>query len=240
MFFPIYSFHFSKNVFSKIKSKFRLAGYLRPSGDPNQKLLSHRVRQYFALPLLRPEDMYGEMQRLKNEIKELVVAHCTPKIRRAFNDLHNYIIKSWMIRYGPSEISVFGSPHKTNNILERLNKLMNEELGLHKGFFVFMNRLKTSIFETGFHYIAVANSGRQDKHKMTVAAQKLSDKALQVERDYRDGLITAADLLATVANHYDDSVLIEVLNNATDNDDTVDEEVEDQDLLPDSQETGES
>lgn len=236
----LHSFHFSKNVFSKIKSKFRLAAYLRPSGDENQSQISFRTRQYFALPLLRPEDMYGEMERLKNEMKALVVAHCTPEIRRAFNALHNYIIQSWMIRYGPEEISVYGSPHKTNNVLERLNKLMNEELGLHRGFFSYMNRLKTSIFETGFSYISVANSGRQEKHRMTLAAQRLSDKAKQVEREYRDGLITASDLLATVAAHYDDAALIEVLNNATENEVNVDEEVEDQDLESDSQESGES
>lgn len=102
-----------------MKSKFRLAAYLRPSGDENQKQLSFRLRQYFGLPLLRPEDMFGQMERLKTEIKALVVAHCTPEIQRAFQDLHNYIIKSWMIRYGPDEISVFGAPHKTNNIIER-------------------------------------------------------------------------------------------------------------------------
>jgi len=115
----LHSFHFSKNVFSKIKSKFRLAAYLRPTGSEPQRQLSHRLRQYFALPLLKPEDMYPEMNRLKNEIKELVVQHCTPEEQVAFNSLHNYLIKTWMMRFGPEEISVYNAVHKTNNVTER-------------------------------------------------------------------------------------------------------------------------
>ncbi len=112
-------FHYSKNLFAKIKSKFRLAGYLRPTGSEHQKQISHRLRQYFAMPLLKPEDMQPQMNRLKDEMKALVLAHCTPEEQKSFNALHNYIIKTWMIRYGPEEISVFGAIHKTNNVTER-------------------------------------------------------------------------------------------------------------------------
>lgn len=119
MLFYFNRFHFSKNLFAKIKGKFRLAGYLRATGHGYQKQLSHRLRQYFALPLLKPEHMIGEMTRLKEEIRDLVLRHCTVEEQRAFNDVHNYIVKSWMIRFGPNEISVFGAPYKTNNINER-------------------------------------------------------------------------------------------------------------------------
>jgi hypothetical protein len=106
-------------VFAKIKSKFHLSAYLRPSGSEHQKQLSHRIRQYFAIPLLKAEDMLPEMNRLKNEIKGLVLAHCTKADQVAFNQLHNYIIATWMKRFGPEEISVFNAIHKTNNITER-------------------------------------------------------------------------------------------------------------------------
>lgn len=69
--------------------------------------------------MLKPEDMLPEMNRLKEEIKGLVSQHCTDDEKKAFNELHNYLIKTWMIRFGPEELSVFGAIHKTNNITER-------------------------------------------------------------------------------------------------------------------------
>ena len=118
LFLFLNSFHFSKNLFAKIKSKFRLAGYLRATGSGHHVQISHRLRQYFGLPLLKPEDMIGQMNRLKNEMKELVT-QLNPEEQRAFNQLHNYIIRTWMIGYGPEQVSVFGAPYKTNNINER-------------------------------------------------------------------------------------------------------------------------
>ena len=112
-------FHFSKSIFAKIKGRFRLGKYLRPTGSEGQVQLSHRLRQYLGLPLLRPEHMHPEMTRLKNEIKALVIQYCTEHEQKAFNKLHNYIITSWMKRLGPEEISVYGALHKTNNITER-------------------------------------------------------------------------------------------------------------------------
>lgn len=121
----------------------------------------------------------------------------------------------------------------------RLNKTLNEEVGLHKGIFTFMNTMKTTIFESTFNVVAVVNAGRQDPRcKATIAAQKLSARAAQVEKDYSDGTISAADLLRLVAVHYDDSALIELMSNLTDGEVEVDEEVADLDLEVDSQESG--
>lgn len=96
-----------------------MAAYLRPTGSEHQKQLSSRLRQYLALPLLRPEDMHPEMTRLKDEIKTLVQQHCTREEGKSFNLLHNYIVNTWMRRFGPDEISVFNATHKTNNVTER-------------------------------------------------------------------------------------------------------------------------
>jgi len=122
----------------------------------------------------------------------------------------------------------------------RLNKMLNEELGLHKGLFFFMNRLKTTVFESGFSVIAVANAGKQTKCRETLAAQKLSEKAAKAEREYKDGTKSAADLLRLVAVHFDDSALIDLLNDLADAEVTVDDEVQDLDLEIDSQESQES
>lgn len=108
--------------------------------------------------------------------------------------------------------------------------MLNEEMGLHNGIFNFMNRLKTSAFEQGFNVIAAANAGKLDKCRVTLAAQKLAEKAAVAEQEYRDGLKTAADLLRLAAVHYDDTALIDLLGNLADAEVEVDEEVQDLDL----------
>ena len=107
-------------MFAKLKGKFHLAAYLRTNTTGYHAELSHRLRQYFALPLLKPEDMKREVERLGTEIREIAVAHCTPTVIRRFNKFHNYIIKYWMQLIGPANLSVFGLHHKTNNVTERL------------------------------------------------------------------------------------------------------------------------
>ncbi len=119
-----------------------------------------------------------------------------------------------------------------------MNRLLNEEIGLHKGIFTFMNRLKTTIFESGFSFVAQANAGVLQKNKATVAAQKLTERAAEAEKEYRDGTRSATDLLRLVAVHYDDGALVELFNNMTEAEDDVDEDVQDLDLEDDSQESG--
>lgn len=92
---------------------------MRPTGSAHQVQLSHRLRQYLGLPLLKPEDMKPQMDRLKEEIKALVLEHCTQAERVSFNRLHNYVVEYWMKRHGPEEISVFNAQQKTNNVTER-------------------------------------------------------------------------------------------------------------------------
>lgn len=117
---PLYfRFHFSKNLFARIKSKYHLAGYLRSGSSGVNAQLSHRLRQYFALPLLKPEDMRGEVERLEREVRDLVVKNCTRKVVKQFNAFHKYVVNYWMRLHGPANISVFGMQHKTNNITER-------------------------------------------------------------------------------------------------------------------------
>ena len=121
-----------------------------------------------------------------------------------------------------------------------MNKMLNEEVGLHKGLFFFMNRLKVTAFKSGFSVIASANAAKQDRCRITLAAQRLSDRAKAAEEEYKNGTRSAADLLRLAASHYDDNALISILNNLTDSEVEVDIEVQDQDLVVDSQESVDS
>lgn len=115
----LFRFHFAKNIFAKVKGKFRLGAYLRPGANPHQAILSDRLRQYMALPLLKPEDMKPQVERLGNDIKTTATENCTRDVVKRFNGLHNYVINYWMKLQGPNNISTFGAVHKTNNVNER-------------------------------------------------------------------------------------------------------------------------
>lgn len=113
-----FRFHFCQALYRKIKNKFKLAGFVRPTGKAEHQAISFVLRQYFALPLLRPEDMRGEVRRLEEEMK-CASARATPEIRKRLNLFHNYVINYWMRLLGPETISVAGVDHKTNNVTER-------------------------------------------------------------------------------------------------------------------------
>lgn len=40
-----------------------------------------------------------------------------------------YYVPTWFSRYKPEDYSVFGSMHRTNNLLERFNRSLHEALG---------------------------------------------------------------------------------------------------------------
>ena len=209
-------FHFAKAIYAKVKNFLGLGAYLRPRGNKTQKSLSHLVRQYMALPILRPEDMKGQVERIGKEIRALATSHCTAKVVKKFNRLHNYICKYWMQFQGPANVSVFGATHKTNNIHERLNGSLNGHIPLHPTLFTFLNRMKTLIFDNSICVINQVNQGRSDKHKATRAARGLVEKAEKAEEDYKNNMKSAECLLIEAAAHYDDDKVMDILSEETD------------------------
>lgn len=111
-------FHFSKCLFSKLKSKFGLAAFIRPSGKPRHNQISFLLRQFFSLPLLKPQHIRGEVQRLESELKTISRLH-TKDVARRLNKFCNYVISYWCRLMGADTISVAGCDHKTNNVIER-------------------------------------------------------------------------------------------------------------------------
>ena len=64
-----FRFHFSKCLFTKLKSKFHLGGFYKPNGSVTQKILSGIIRQYFALPMLREAHMRAEVEKLGKQLR---------------------------------------------------------------------------------------------------------------------------------------------------------------------------
>ena len=108
--------------------------------------------------------------------------------------------------------------------LFRFNNLMNSELPRHPTIFLFMNRLQTNIYENGVSVVAQVNAGRQTKYRATLEAQRLARRALQVEQNYDEGLLTPTEVLQIASVHYDDDRLIEVMRQAADNEELLPED----------------
>ena len=111
-------FHFAKALFAKLKGKFRLASFFRPKGSDVAKKISHVIRQYFAIPLLRVDHFKREVDRLGEELRQLS-QKVTPLEASRLNKFHNYFVSYWCRLQGADHISVFGATHTTNNIIER-------------------------------------------------------------------------------------------------------------------------
>ena len=105
------------------------------------------------------------------------------------------------------------------HIFYRFNNLLNSELPRHPSIFLFMNRLQTTIYENSISVVAQVNAGRQTKYRATLEAQRLARRAVQVEQNYDEGLLTPTEVLQIASVHYDDDKLIEVFRQAADEED---------------------
>lgn len=112
-------FHVAKALHSKLKGKFRLGNFYRPKGSALQKKITNIFRQYFAIPLIRHQHMRGEVERLERELRQVAQEVRLPAVARRLNQFHNYFVQFWMRLNGSQTLSVFESPHKTNNLTER-------------------------------------------------------------------------------------------------------------------------
>jgi len=101
-----------------MKSKFGLAAYFRPGKQDLHNAISVTLRKYFALPLIKSEQIRGQVEQLEIELKS-IAAGCTPEVAKKLNRFHNYVVEFWMKLQGGGSISVVGCPHKTNNVMER-------------------------------------------------------------------------------------------------------------------------
>ena len=101
-----------------MKSKFNLGAFYKPRGSPAQQRISHVLRQYFGLPLLKPNHMRGEVERLERQLRELS-KEVAPDVAKRLNNFHLYVVDYWMTLIGPTNLSVAGALHKTNNVTER-------------------------------------------------------------------------------------------------------------------------
>jgi hypothetical protein len=62
--------------------------------------------------------MRPEVERLEKELRQLATS-VAPTIAERLNKFHNYVVDYWMNLMGPTNLSVAGALHKTNNVIER-------------------------------------------------------------------------------------------------------------------------
>lgn len=81
----------------------------------------------------------------------------------------------------------------------------------HPSLFKFLNCVQTSVIGNGFSIVAQADGGRNERTKLGSAAKHLLEAAIEVERRYKEGDISAQDVLVAAAAHFDDNKVAEAL-----------------------------
>jgi hypothetical protein len=116
---PSYRFHFAKALYHKLKNVYGLGHVFYKNAKPVHKELAFVLRQYFALPMRRPSDMKGQLERLEKELRRLCPELSLAEAR-ALNKWHNvYVLGYWFRLRGADAISVYGASNTTNNRIER-------------------------------------------------------------------------------------------------------------------------
>ena len=82
--------------------------------------------------------------------------------------------------------------------------------------FLFMNRLRTTVFKNALSIVAQADAGRTIKQRGTILAQQLVAKSAVYEKQYYNGTIKATELLQESAAHYDNQKLDNFFKHAAD------------------------
>ena len=119
IFTPTSRFHFAKALYTKLKNTYRLGHIFFKNAKPVHRELAFVLHQYFAIPMLRPSDMKGQLERLEKELRKLCPELSLAEAR-ALNKWHNvYVLGYWFRLRGADAISVYGASNTTNNRIER-------------------------------------------------------------------------------------------------------------------------
>ena len=88
---------------------------------------------------------------------------------------------------------------------------MNKDLPTHPTIFLFMAQLRCYVYQQGISNVALNHAGVNKPSKSTLAAQKLANRAREVEEKYLQGLITPTEVLQHAASHYADNSVQDAL-----------------------------
>lgn len=72
---------------------------------------------------------------------------CGPSTRVQLQDFHTYFVKTWMKRFGCTELSLVGVANRTNNSLERFHRVLKSSIPGHLSFFEFVMKFSKDVFE---------------------------------------------------------------------------------------------
>lgn len=132
--------HFASACFKKCQ-EMGLVKYLNT--DPKMRRI---IRKVMSLPIL-PADKIADQVDLLLTTSVLNIADKKGKaLITAF--FFDYLIPFWIEKIGPSRLSVYGCPDKTNNACEQMHSLMHFNLPHHCKIFVYLYHLHHNIFES--------------------------------------------------------------------------------------------
>ena len=131
--------HFSAACFKKFKQ----LGLLKYYTDQKVRRI---LRKVMTLPILPASKICEQIDRLFHiALKQVLDQEAQDLLITFFEE---YLISFWIKKIGPSRLSVFGCPDKTNNATEILHSQMHYNLPKHAKIFTFGYHLQRNIFET--------------------------------------------------------------------------------------------
>ena len=89
----------------------------------------------------------------------------------------------------------------------RFHGMMNKDLPTHPTIFLFMTQLRCYVYQQGITTVVLNQAGLNKPTKSTLAAQKLTNRAKEVEEKYLQGLMTPTEVLQHAASHYADNTI---------------------------------
>ena len=130
--------HYSSAVFNKMKEL-----GLVPFFQSHQEV-RHILRRIMCLPLLPAHKITEQVDFLLiNDIQQTKDPRAKELLSQLMTD---YIINFWIRKIGPSRMSVWGCPDKTNNGCEQFHAQMHSQLKRSSKIFNFLAKLNDNLY----------------------------------------------------------------------------------------------
>ena len=145
--------HFSGANFKQFKKR-GLLPYMQSDAKVRRIL-----RKIMTLPILPASKICEQIDRLYHiSLKQVMDPEAHVLLVNFFEE---YLIPFWVKKIGPSRLSVFGCPDKTNNATEILHSQMHFNLPHHAKIFTFGHHLQRNIFESYERKIGQLDNGKR-------------------------------------------------------------------------------
>lgn len=123
-----------------------------------------------------------------------------------FTPFLQYMDDQWLQREGPTSISVYMEPDRTNNPMESYNSTLGSKISSKGCFYKFVELLRVEEFIKSRDFAIISNGGTQLYHKQKKCYREKNEAVLSMQQSFENGTLSLKDFFNKAADLYEDDL----------------------------------